>query len=89
MSVTRNISLPLSVMTWIQEESENTGMPTAKILLTLVRIGISEKMHEAAREREACKDTIIPTREVQINDCIPEKESAEIDRLLSAKTTEE
>ena len=85
----RSISLPLSLVNWIHEESQRTGREFNATMVTLIRVGISEKMSEYSRENDLEKER---SKEIIVKECsyeISSEEQAEMDKLLSAEPLED
>ena len=87
MYVTRSVSLPISVLNQIQEECDISGIPSSKMILILVRIGLSERMEERKRdEPNKIMATVIRNAVMgQIEESNEEEQKENMERMLNAK----
>ena len=77
--------MPVSILNQIQEECDINGITSSKMIISLLRIGLSERMAERAREDESPKEIVIKECSAELS----EKEQAQMDKLLSAEPSED
>jgi hypothetical protein len=73
------------MVNWIYEEVERSGREFNAVMVTLIRIGMSEKMAEYEREKNAPKEIVIKEYPAEIS----EEEQAQMDKLLSAEPSKD
>jgi hypothetical protein len=77
----------MSVLNQIQEECDLSGIPSSKMILILIRIGLSERMQE--REKNESNEILATTFKNavmhQIGEANEESEKENMERMLNAK----